>query len=89
MHVTEHLYQHYQDTSVTKCDVINDENLPTAYFLAGGSAKWPSLKAAAYFSFLEVRFCWIAEAILVPRDQLSMTFGCLESVTIFTNILST
>jgi hypothetical protein len=33
--------------------------LPTAYFFAGGSARWPCEKLAAYDAFFAVRFSWL------------------------------
>ena len=37
--------------------------VPTAYFFAGGSARWPFVKAEAYSLFLEMRFSWIGVAM--------------------------
>lgn len=39
----------------------------TAYFFAGGRARWPSLKVEAYFSFDLTRFSWsgVGDIVLV------------------------
>ena len=57
--------------------------LPTAYFFAGGRARWPLSKDEAYSAFLEVRFCWIGVAIAgwgVMSGQFSDLIGCLPSL---------
>lgn len=39
-------------------------DLQTAYFFAGGRARWPCVKLSAYSLFFSMRFCWIGVVIL-------------------------
>ena len=41
-----------------RCSIV-----PTAYFFAGGSARWPSVKLEAYSLFLVTRLSWMGVAI--------------------------
>jgi len=42
-----------------------EEDIPTAYFFAGGRASEPLVKLEAYFLLESTRFCWIGVAILM------------------------
>ena len=60
----QHMAGHSMHYMKAFCLVSVSGNLPTIYFLAGGSARCPSAKFDAYSSFLLTRFCWTGVDIL-------------------------